>query len=82
MFLSDLILVCSVIASVVSFYFYSRERKGLREFIQQSRRHTYHKKLDNTFQKKAGRYLTLSVAFFLISMLLMVQKLISLSNNF
>ncbi len=78
---SDLILLCLITASVVSFYYYLKERKGLRDFIGTSRRHTYHKNIDHTFQKKARRYLILSAAFFLVSMPFLIQKLASFINQ-
>jgi len=78
MLLSDVLLAFSAIASIVSFYYYSKEKKILREFIQQSRRHSHHKNLDIAMQKKASRYLILSIAFFLIAIPLLVQKFIEL----
>jgi hypothetical protein len=78
MFVSYVILALSALLSIGAFYYYSKEKKVIREFIQHSRRHTYHKELDAAMQKKAGRYLMLSIGFFLICVFVLVQAFIEL----
>lgn len=71
MFLPSILLLLSGIASLAGFYFYQKEKRGLREFIRQSRRHNYHKSIDIALQKKASRYLAFSITFFFISLLIL-----------
>jgi len=69
--LLNMLLTVSAIASIVAFYFYQKEKRSLREFIRQSRRHTYHRTLDISMQKKANKYLLVSITFFLISLFML-----------
>ena len=77
MSLFDITLVLSLATSLAGFYFYYKEKKMLQEFMQQSRRHDFHKELDVVMQKKANRYLILSIAFSFISLPLVIQKILS-----
>lgn len=77
MSLFDITLILSVATSLAGFYFYFKEKKMLQEFMQQSRRHDFHKELDVVMQKKANRYLILSIAFSFISLPLVIQKILS-----
>ena len=77
MSLFDITLVLSLATSLAGFYFYFKEKKMLQEFMQQSRRHDFHKELDVVMQKKANRYLILSIAFSFISLPLVIQKILS-----
>lgn len=77
MSLFDITLVLSLPTSLAGFYFYFKEKKMLHEFMQQSRRHDFHKELDVVMQKKANRYLLLSIAFSFISLPLVIQKILS-----
>jgi hypothetical protein len=74
----DVFLIVSTVTSVASFYFYSKEKRVLREFIQQSRRHHFHKELDVVMQKKANRYLLVSILSAFVSLPLLIQKFIEL----
>jgi hypothetical protein len=76
MILSDVFLIASFVASIAGLYYYSKEKRMLREFMQQSRRHHYHKELDVVMQKKANKYLFLSILFAFISVPLLIQKFI------
>lgn len=75
--LFDIVLIFSLAASLAGFYFYFKEKRTLREFMQQSRRHDFHKELDVVMQKKANRYLVLSIAFSFVSLPLLIQKIMS-----
>ena len=77
MSLFDITLVLSLATSLAGFYFYFKEKKMLHEFTQQSRRHDFHKELDVVMQKKANRYLVLSISFSFVSLPLLIQKIMS-----
>jgi hypothetical protein len=78
MLVSDFFLIGSSAVAVAGFYYYSREKRMLREFIQQSRRHHFHKELDVVMQKKANRYLLVSILSAFVSLPLLIQKFIEL----
>lgn len=74
MLLSDFILLLAAIAAIASLYLYSKEKKNVREFVKQSRRHQVHKELDLVLQKKADRYFLATTGFILIVLFVLIQK--------
>jgi len=76
MILYNCILIISAIACAAYLYFYFKEKKLLRHFIQHSRRHNHNKEIDTSIQQKARRHLSVSVLLVLIMLPLLVQNFV------
>lgn len=83
MILYNCILIITAIACVACYYYYSKEKRLLRHFVQHSRRHTYNKEIDSSIQQRAKRYLSVCVLMVLIMLPLLVQNFIEgfIENN-
>jgi uncharacterized membrane protein YdjX (TVP38/TMEM64 family) len=63
-------------ALIASTYYYYREKRLLKEFIRQSRRHRYHQDIDAVRRQRASRYLTFSIILFCIAVPLLIENFI------
>ena len=83
MILYNSILIISAVGSMACYYYYAKEKKLLRHFIQHSRRHTYNKEIDTSIQQRAKRYLGVCVILAFIMLPLLVQNFIEgfIENN-
>jgi len=83
MILYNCILIISAIACAACLYFYIKEKKLLRHFVQHSRRHSYNKEIDTSIQQRAKRHLSLCVVLLLIMLPLLVQNFVEgfIENN-
>lgn len=81
MVLTDILLIASIVATITCAHYYSKTKSILREFMQQSRRHHYHRELDAAIEKKAKKYLAFTIICLLISAPLLAQKIILLYKN-
>jgi hypothetical protein len=63
-------------ALIASTYYYYKEKKLLKEFIRQSRRHRYHQDIDAVRRQRANRYLTFSVILLCIAVPLLIENFI------